>query len=146
MIQIGDIRYVVYTGKDKLPWVSRVEVIRISPKGHSIRFRALDTLEPHEFSEHKNDLPATTELVALRRYQEGVLKRYALFYPDLIFADETPQSVIKKIVTAAVLIKQCKEKFAADIESKKELLNCIFGKDNGSSDNSSQTRQQEAAQ
>ena len=51
-INVGDIRFKVYTGHDGKPWVGEIQVVSISPKGQSVRFNHLDTGRPTATQRH----------------------------------------------------------------------------------------------
>jgi len=96
-MEIGDIYYTVYKDHNEKIWICRLKVIRISSKGLSVRFYALDTEEETEFSRSRSQLPGKTEVEALEKYQIKALYRYDL---DIYKSSE----VLAEIIAAQRMI------------------------------------------
>jgi hypothetical protein len=72
-MEIGDVRYKVYRDGSE-PFISRMELIRISPKGVTAHFKPIDTLsqKPEKYVIRTEDLPTKTIDEAVVQFQEFV--------------------------------------------------------------------------
>ena len=72
--QIGDIYYQVFLPPDDQPWVGRVKIVYISPKGLSIHFETLDTVKKRTLKRTSNTYgPQKTVLEAVRVCQRNLM-------------------------------------------------------------------------
>ena len=96
---MGEIRYRVFTGPDGKPWVCRMELVYISPKGRSGHFKALDTAEPYlEKLQHWHEWPDKTPKEAVYSYQYDRVR----FNPFLGSGDNR-KAFLAEIIAAELL-------------------------------------------
>ena len=66
---LGSIRFMVLTGTDNEPWICRMKLSYVSPKGKSFHFEALDTASPYTYKCNAGSWPSETIEDAIWTYQ-----------------------------------------------------------------------------
>ena len=74
---LGTVFYEVLTGSDNVPWVCRMKLTYISPKGRSFHFEALDTAKPYKVKRNTIRFmwPQKTVTAAIRKYEYLYLEK-----------------------------------------------------------------------
>jgi hypothetical protein len=91
-LSLGEIRYVVYEGRRGHPFVCRLKLDSISPKGHHTYWKPLDIPADRCLPYPVKDLPAATIPEAVRQFQRWQL---GVFFAGEGMADHRVRLIVK---------------------------------------------------